>query len=116
MLNPTTGALEIPPDAGAEIEKELLRELRRIEFRIISIFRSSISRSSASNAGTAPCMFLAIYAASSARIVSVLIALLASCRIHAFPASERGRVHHFGKILRAPPSVWSRGIYRGPAS
>jgi hypothetical protein len=34
MLIPTTGALEIPPDAGAEIEKVLLRELRRIKFRI----------------------------------------------------------------------------------
>ena len=30
-----------------------------------------VSRSSASSAGTAPCMFSAIYAASSARIVSV---------------------------------------------
>jgi hypothetical protein len=32
-LKPTTGALEILTDAGAKIEKVLLRKLRRIKFR-----------------------------------------------------------------------------------
>jgi len=32
-LKPTTGALEISTNAGAEIEKVLLCELRRIKFR-----------------------------------------------------------------------------------
>jgi hypothetical protein len=34
FLDPATGALEIRPDAGAVIEKALMRELNRIKLRI----------------------------------------------------------------------------------
>ena len=34
ITNPATGALEIPPDLGAEIEQALRREARRIALRL----------------------------------------------------------------------------------